>query len=209
MSLNIGKAVQVSYRDEWISTGIHKSPVEAAIRLSENGLEGDEQADLVHHGGPDKALCVYPLEHYAYWERQLCRSLTAGAFGENATVAGMDEHSVCIGDVYRIGESALVQITQPRQPCFKLAMKWNEPTLVKQVVSTGYTGYYMRVLTSGYIRTNDRFERVERDAGGITIAEANRIRYAALPNEVDVKRLLAVHALSDSWRQWLSRVKDE
>ncbi|MGH2369464.1 MAG: MOSC domain-containing protein, partial [Chloroflexota bacterium] len=138
----------------WTS-GIFKQPVAGPVRLGWTNLELDAQADLSVHGGPDKAVCVYAADHYAYWRTNLRRAdLPYGAFGENFTVAGMDETEVCIGDVFAVGQ-AQVQVSQPRQPCWKLARRWRVRDLAARVERMGYTGWYFRVLAEGIVAAGD------------------------------------------------------
>lgn len=203
-SINVGKPAQVSFGGKEISTGIHKTGVREPLYLSRLNLDGDRQADLVHHGGVDKAVCVYPYEHYAYWETELNRSLTFGAFGENLTTEGMLEKDVCIGDIYRLGE-AVVQVSQPRQPCFKLGVKYGVPELPLKVQQTGYTGYYFRVLTEGIVSPADSLLLKERHPAEVTISFANSIMYHEKGNIDGIQRILDVEALSDSWRQTLTK----
>ncbi len=120
LSINIGLPKEVTYGGKVIHTGINKKQVKEPVYLSFVKFNGDGQADLVHHGGVDKAVCVYTSDHYPYWEKELNQNLVYGAFGENITVNGMREEDVCIGDTFELGQ-AIVQVTQPRQPCFKLA----------------------------------------------------------------------------------------
>lgn len=186
---------------EWVS-GIGKRSAEGRIKLGSLGFEGDGQADLKHHGGPDKAVCVYCLEHYPYWEGALDMKLGAAAFGENITVSGLTEEKVRIGDIFRMG-TALVQITQPRQPCYKLAFKYGKPNMPVLVQDTGYTGYYFRVLQEGAVARNDQLELVEASSHAITVAFANRIMHHE-KNDLDaIRMILEVPELSASWRSTL------
>lgn len=203
-SINVGMPAQVSFGGKEISTGIHKIGVRESLYLSRLNLDGDRQADLVHHGGVDKAVCVYPYEHYAYWETELDRSLAYGAFGENLTTEGMLEKDVCIGDIYRFGE-AVVQVSQPRQPCFKLGVKYGVPELPLKVQQTGYTGYYFRVLSEGMVSTSDTLVLEERHPAKVTISFANSIMYHEKGNIDEIQRILDVQELSDSWRQTLTK----
>ncbi|MFC5451499.1 MOSC domain-containing protein [Paenibacillus aestuarii] len=181
-------------------TGIVKSPVSSPLFLSKTQLEGDGQADLVYHGGEDKALCVYASEHYPYWEKQLNKKLSFGSFGENLTVSGMLEDEVCIGDVFAIGE-AVVQVSQPRQPCYKLAKRHDVVDLAVQVQDTGYTGFYFRVLQEGVIPPHPRVERIKKHELGVTLADANHVKYQDKSNISGIQRILSVEALSASWRE--------
>lgn len=205
VSLNIGEPqllVPHSSPDKNVFSGIFKSPVSGAVWLGETGLEGDGQADLKNHGGPDKAVCVYPLEHYPYWTRRLRRDLPEGAFGENFTGEGLLESSVHIGDIYEVGD-ALVQVSQPRQPCFKLAARYNVKELALWVRETGFTGFYLRCLKPGAVQEGDKVLLVERTSSALTVAEANNIMNAGGAGVADVERLLMESALSVSWRRTL------
>lgn len=184
------------------TTGIFKMPVEDAVRLSRLGFDGDGQADPVNHGGPDKAACVYSADHYPDWRRTLAFDPFAfGAFGENLTVEGLDEQHVCIGDVWSVGE-AVVQVSQPRQPCWKLARKWRRRTLTDEVASSGRTGWYVRVLQEGAVTAGATLSLVERPHPDWTIAAANRVMHR---REGDTAALVRLEALSASWRHTLER----
>jgi MOSC domain-containing protein YiiM len=173
VSLNVGLPAMRRYGDEEVVTGGLKRPVPRAT-LRFLGFEGDGQADRVNHGGEDKAVCVYPSDHYPHWERALGRALEPGAFSENLTVSGVAETEVCIGDVFRVG-GATVQVSQPRTPCSKLAGKNRERLLTRWVAQTGYTGFYMRVLSEGTVAAGDAFEPVERHPARISVADVNAI----------------------------------
>ncbi|RAV20642.1 MOSC domain-containing protein [Paenibacillus contaminans] len=199
ISLNVGKPAYIAYNGKTVSTGINKTSTAERLFLSATNFDGDGQADLKHHGGPDKAVCVYCIEHYPYWERELQREMGLGAFGENLTVTGLTEPTVHIGDTFLLGE-AVVQISQPRQPCFKLAVKYGVPDMPVKVQNTGYTGYYFRVLEEGYVSKESRLTRLAADGGGISVEFANRIMHHDKENMDGVRRILAVTALSASWR---------
>lgn len=204
VSVNVGLPETLAAKGKSVATGIFKKPVQGGVPLGKENLAGDGQADRAYHGGPDKAVCVYCAEHYPHWSEALARELGYGAFGENFTVQGMTEQDVCIGDRFTIG-TALVQVTQPRQPCFKLAMKYDAVRLPAWVEETGYTGYYFRVLRQGVVEAGETFARYEADPAGITVAEANRLQYRDKSDVEGIRRLLAVAALSDSWRQSFER----
>lgn len=199
VSLNIGKPVEVPFKGKEISTGIFKKPAQGPVFLSWCNFEGDGQADTVHHGGRDKAVCVYPHEHYGYWERELGIELEPGAFGENITLGGLSEEEVHIGDVFQLGE-AIVQISQPRQPCFKLAMRYGLPDMPLKVQNTGYTGFYFRVLKEGLVQSTDKLVRTSTHPMGITVSHANRIMHVEKDALAETRRLLEVEELSDSWK---------
>jgi MOSC domain-containing protein YiiM len=200
VSLNVGQPAPLAFRGGTVASAIRKQPVAGALRLGSTGLAGDAQADLRVHGGPDKAVCVYPAEHLAYWSARLGRRLEPAAFGENFSVAGLLEADVCLGDVYRVG-TALVQVTQPRQPCYKLATRQGEPAFALWVQESGRTGYYFRCLEPGAVQAGDAIALVERPAPGSTIAEANRLLHRDKYDRAGLERLLAVAALSASLRR--------
>ncbi|MEC2075558.1 MOSC domain-containing protein [Metabacillus fastidiosus] len=204
ISINIGKPVKVEYKGKELETGIYKSQVKEPIYLSKLNFIGDGQADLVHHGGIDKAVCVYPYEHYTYWEKNLKRKLVFGAFGENITVKGMTEADVSIGDIFKIGE-AVVQITQPRQPCFKLAKRYDLADLPLKFQNTGYTGYYFKVLEEGLVQPDSMLDLIERDSRNVTIQFANEIMHHDKKNLEAIEKILTVDALSGSWRNTFTK----
>jgi MOSC domain-containing protein YiiM len=143
-----------------ITTGIHKRPVAGAVRVNQLGLSGDEQADLSVHGGLDKAVYAYPLEHYAFWAAQRLAALKRGellafgSMGENLTIEGLLEKDLWIGDRLHIGE-ALLHVTEPRQPCFKFAAKMGFSHAVKMMVQSGFSGFYLRVIQTGALQAGD------------------------------------------------------
>src|SRR5918995_3796216 len=175
ISLNVGLPSAQFYEGRELITGGAKKPVPRAVLRFEN-FDGDRQADQVNHGGFEKAVCVYPFDHYPYWSRQLGRNLKPGAFSENLTVSGAIETEVCVGDVFRIGEAS-VQVSQPRMPCAKLASKNGSKMLPKLIANVGYTGFYMRVLSEGLVAAGDGFDLVRAHPERITIAEVNSIIY--------------------------------
>jgi MOSC domain-containing protein YiiM len=173
VSLNVGLPKVQRYGRETVHTGGAKKPVPDAM-LRSLGFAGDGQADLVNHGGVDKAVCVYPYDHYAHWEKVFGHGLEPGAFSENLTISGAVEARVCVGDVFGVG-GALVQVSQPRTPCSKLAGKNGQRLLTRWVGQTGYTGFYMRVISGGSVRCGDAFELVEAHPERISIAAVNDI----------------------------------
>ena len=198
VSLNVALPSTQRY-DGWeVLTGGAKRPVPRAVLRYEN-FDGDGQGDQVNHGGPEKAVCVYPFDHYAYWERELARELAPGVMSENLTVSGAVETEVCIGDVFRIG-GATVQVSQPRMLCSKLAGKNGERLLAKWVSRTGYTGFYTRVLGEGMIEVGDAFERVVRHADRISIADVNEIIYERSRDFALVERLASMLEFAASGR---------
>ncbi|TVX91995.1 MOSC domain-containing protein [Paenibacillus agilis] len=182
-----------------VLSGMMKFPVDHTIALRTLGFEGDGQADLRYHGGPEKAVCVYPIEHYTYWQQQWDFDLPISAFGENVTTRGLIEDDVHIGDIYRIG-TARVQVTQPRQPCFKLAARYNMANIPIWMQETGYTGYYWRVLEEGIVSPDDQIELIHMDEQRLSIRFANEVMHQKLHGEEGIRALLSNKGLSTNWR---------
>lgn len=207
-------------RREW-ATGIFKELVLGPVRLHATQLEGDGQADLTVHGGPDKAVCVYSLDHYPFWvgkfggDAASGDALPTGAFGENFTVAGLVEADVCIGDVWVVGDAdsnasdddslgrVVVQVSQPRQPCWKLARKWGVKTLAFQVQQSGRTGWYFRVLHEGIVEAGMPLTLVERPRPEWTVARANGVMHFDEGGVRAAGELSRVPELSANWREGL------
>jgi MOSC domain-containing protein YiiM len=198
VSLNVGLPSAQNYEGREVITGGAKQPVSRAVLRFEN-FDGDRQADLLNHGGLEKAVCVYPFDHYPYWSRRLGRDLKPGAFSENLTVCGAIETEVCVGDVFRIGE-AMVQVSQPRMPCAKLAGKNGSRMLPKLMTNVGYTGFYMRVLSEGVVAADDGFDLERTHPDGITIAEVNSIIYEKSYDLALIERLVELPEFSEVGR---------
>lgn len=183
------------------SSGIVKESVEGAVWVGRTNLAGDGQADLKHHGGPDKAVLAYSADHYPFWRQALSPpEMPYGAFGENFTIAGLTEREVCIGDVYAIGP-ARVQVSQPRKPCWKLARRWGIKDLTAQVEATGRTGWYLRVLTEGYVESGLPVELLERPYPEWTIARAAHVMRHIRDDREAAAELAACPLLSLAWRE--------
>lgn len=188
---------------QW-STGIFKQPVTGRIRLRQTNLDGDGQADLTVHGGPDKAVLVYAAAHYPAWRSELkIEEFPFGAFGENFTVEGMSEDTVFLGDIYQIGD-AIVQVAQPRMPCWKLARKWQRPDLPARVVKTGRSGWYLRVLKEGSVAAGDALELQDRPFPDWPIGRASEVSYGSSHRQNEALELSRVEALPLDWRNWLT-----
>jgi MOSC domain-containing protein YiiM len=191
--------------DQSWTTGIFKVPVSAPIFLGRTNLAGDGQADLVNHGGVDKAICAYAAAHYPGWRESLgLDDLADGGFGENFTIAGQTEDDLCLGDIWSVGE-ALIQVSQPRQPCWKLARRWRRPDLATHVVANGRTGWYYRVLREGTVARDDGLTLVQRSQPAWTISAANRVMHDRKPDRAAAVALSRVETLSRSWREALAR----
>jgi len=199
VSINVGKVKTDHYRGNEIQTGIYKKPVEGRVYVSSLNIAGDEQADLLNHGGKDKAILMYPHQHYSYWTKKLGVSIQPGAFGENLTISGLNEDNTCIGDVFELGE-ILVQVSLPRQPCYKLANKMNQDKLPLNIKDTGFSGFYFRVLKEGYIEPGQTVKLVERHREQITVSFVNKVKYHDKSNQVALTRLVNLSVLSDDWR---------
>ncbi len=204
VSLNVGKPRPLVQGNKSLPSAIFKSPVLGPLQLGSTGLESDAQADLKNHGGVEKAVCVYPLEHYSYWKVRLKKDLKPGAFGENLSTEKLLEAEVCIGNSYRVG-SATVQVTQPRQPCFKLAARHGVKELALWAQEPGFTGFYLRCLEAGEIRAGDDIVLLERPTRSVSIAEANRVMHRDKYDAVGIERLLNIPELSISWRRTLEK----
>jgi MOSC domain-containing protein YiiM len=200
-SLNIGLPAHVTGVEPWTS-GIFKSPVYGRVRLSADNLAGDGQADLTVHGGADKAVCVYSADHFPLWRRELgVEECGPGWFGENFSVEGQLETTVAVGDTYRIG-TALVQISQPRAPCWKLGRRWNRLDMPKLVLASGRTGWYLRVLSEGEVEPGDTLTLVERPYPRWTIDAVNAVAYSrgGASDIAALRELATCPALAEAWR---------
>jgi MOSC domain-containing protein YiiM len=206
-SFNIGLPEKETFNDRVITTGICKKPVQGPLNLTKFGFEGDGVADLNHHGGLDKAVCVYSVDHYPYWEDVLGIKLTHAAFGENLSVSNLNEEEFCIGDIFQLG-TATTQISQPRQPCSTLAARYGRSDLIKLVVDSGRTGFYLKVLKEGLVENEDRLILKERDSHNITISFANHILHHDKKNCDGIDKVLEVPALSESWKKSFQKLKE-
>lgn len=174
LSIQVGRPRQVKWRRMTVTTGICKEVVAGRIMLRRNNLEGDEQADLRVHGGWDKAVYAYPSEHYSFWRKELPGTpMPYGAFGENFTTEGLDESSICIGDRFRIG-NAVVEVTQPRMPCYKLGVRFGRPDMPQRFHASGRSGFYLAVLKEGEVGAGDIWERLSREKDAISVLQCYR-----------------------------------
>lgn len=187
------------------STGSFKEPVTGPRWLGTINLAGDGQADRQHHGGPEKAVCVYPSVHYPIWRVELDRpEFPFGAFGENWTIAGVSETDVCIGDTFAVG-GARVQVSQPRQPCWKLSRRWRIKDLAARVQATGRTGWYCRVLTEGLVAAGAPLALLSRPYPEWTVARANAVMHEGRRDRAAAAALAACPLLAANWRETLDR----
>lgn len=173
LRVSVARPRKVNWNGNEVATGIFKMEVSGPVRVGRLNLDGDEQADLTVHGGADKAVYAYPVEHYAYWQAEGEGALDWGSFGENLTTEGFDENSLCIGDRLAIG-SAVFVVTQPRMPCFKLGIRLGDPGMVRRFYKSGKWGYYLSVLQEGEIESGDRILHQGGDGRGVTLADVAR-----------------------------------
>jgi len=200
LSVNVSLPKEVPHGRKTVSTGIFKEPVAGRVMLRTSNLDGDGQADLENHGGVDRAAYAYTIENYDHWRYELGRNEFAfGQFGENFTVEGMMEDDIHIGDVFRVGD-ALVEVSQPRPPCFKLGIKMGMAGFPKLFLASGRVGFYLRVLEEGEVSTGDTFELVESDPELMTVREMSHLLFFEPKNLEGAKRALRVRALSPGWR---------
>ncbi|MCX6605075.1 MAG: MOSC domain-containing protein [Acidobacteria bacterium] len=201
-SVQIGQAQDYG---DWV-TATYKYQIEGPVFVEAMGLNGDEVADHKNHGGPDKAVLAYAAAHYSHWRQETQNSdWTGGAMGENLTIAGLDESTVCVGDTWQIGPTVVVQVSQPRQPCWKQAKRWGIKDLVVRILDTGRTGWYLRVLTEGAISPGDELTLLARPHPDWTIARANQVMHFDKTNPGLARALAALPELSASWQRDLAR----
>jgi MOSC domain-containing protein YiiM len=182
-----------------VKSGIIKAPVAEPVRVRTLNLDGDRQADLKVHGGIDKAVYAYPSEHYAFWQEELGEQLPWGAFGENLTVAGLDETNVSIGDQLGIG-TAVFAASQPRLPCFKLAAKFQRDGIIQRFKDSRRTGFYLRVLQEGELQVGDPIVVLKQEPARLTIRELTEIYFTKSPERSRIQRALSAEGLATSWR---------
>ena len=209
VSVNVGLPQEVIWKGKTVTTGIFKEPVEERVKVRFLNLDGDRQADLTVHGGLDKAIYVYPVEHYEYWRGELPEmELPWGMFGENLTTVGLLEDSVNIGDRFRIG-TAEVMVTQPRMPCYKLGIKFGRANMVKQFLDSRLTGFYFSVLQEGEVGVGDAMELISRDENNVTVADITRLYVRQRDDLQMLHRAAQVKALPDGWRDYFQQQLDK
>ncbi len=201
VSLNVGLPREVEWKGRSVLTGIFKAPVAGRRRLEGVNFEGDGQADLTVHGGTWKAVYAYPSEHYSFWSGELGRDdLAWGEFGENLTTEGLREEEVRIGDRFRIGSAELV-VTQPRQPCFKLGIRFGRADMVKRFQRSGRSGFYLSVATEGEVAAGDPIELVARAEDSLSVADLLRALGVDRDDAELVRRASELAGLPEEWRQ--------
>jgi ferredoxin-NADP reductase/MOSC domain-containing protein YiiM len=200
LSINVGLPRDIAWRGKTVHTAVWKEPVQGRRMIRRLNIDGDGQGDLQGHGGEQRAVFVYQIESYRYWEDRLGRSdFTYGQFGENFTVEGMSDNEVCIGDRYRIGQ-ALFEVTQPRVTCYRVGIRMNEPQMAALLTASGKPGFYFRVLQEGEVEAGDEIVKVADGPERMTIAEINALLYLPGHSRQQLERALRIPALSAGWR---------
>lgn len=200
LAICLGGPRDVEWQGRPLRTSIFKSPVAGAVEASRLGLAGDTQSDLSVHGGVDKAVYAYDASNTAWWRERLARpDLGPGAFGENFTLSGLPDADVWIGDRLKIG-SACFEVSQPRQPCLKLARLFEDASFPKQFLASLRVGYYLRVVEPGRVAAGDPVERIARDATSLSIPELVSIWLGRATSEAELARAAGLSALADAWR---------
>lgn len=202
VSLNVARLRLVIYNGKTISTGIFKEPVPGPVPLRTLNLDGDRQADLTVHGGPNKAVYGYPSEHYPEWRRELPGvDMAWGMFGENFTTEGLSEDELHVGDRFQIGSSILV-VRQPRTPCYKLAAKFRRDDILERFLLSGRSGFYFSVEQEGSVAAEDDIQLLTRNGDGIKVSEMNRLLVREKYNQDLLRKALQTAALPENWREY-------
>lgn len=201
--LHIGKPEILEWDGKIEQTAIRKKSVAEAF-LTKEGFHGDGVAATQFHGGPDRAVCFYPIEHYTQWEEEFGTSLQAPAFGENISTVDMTESNVYIGDKYRLGE-ALIQISQARIPCSKISKNTGISDLLKRVIEKGHTGYFFRVLESGKVYADSPIKLVDRTQDSFSVLKTNQLYFHDKNNVDSIRQLLEVEELAQVWKEELNK----
>jgi MOSC domain-containing protein YiiM len=202
ISVNVGLPRLVLQNSEPVSTGIFKEPVAGRVMLRTLNLDGDRQADLAVHGGPSKAVYVYSSEHYDYWKREFPEmQLPWGMFGENFTSAGLFESKLNIGDKFGVG-SAVVMVTEPRMPCYKLGIKFGRPDIVKRFLASERTGFYFAVVQEGEVGAADEIQLIEKSKDNVKVSDITQLYTREKRNAALLRRAIEVEALPESWKNY-------
>lgn len=206
LSIGMPRTLQSANGGEF-SSAICKQSAEETF-LSVDGFQGDGIADTKHHGGPDRAVCIYPGEHYAFWEKEFSCTLPTSTFGENLTVNGMLETDICIGDIFAVGD-AVIQVAQGRVPCSTISKRTGLPSLMKEMVNTGFTGFLCRVVKDGVVRSDSPITLLQQDPKQVSILYANEVYFQRPKDLKGLKRILEVEALAEEWRDMLTKRLDK
>jgi MOSC domain-containing protein YiiM len=205
VAISVGRPQEVEWRGRRVQTSIFKTPVSRRVHVARDNVEGDQQSDLSVHGGPEKAVYVFPAEHYDFWRRELPEAeLPWGAFGENFTSEGLLEDEVWIGDRYRVGTTELV-VTQPRMPCYKLGIRFDRPDMVKRFLQSRRSGFYLAVEREGEVGAGDAIERFARDETRLTVEDVVTLYAADSANQPLLARASDHPSLPAAWREYFRK----
>jgi ferredoxin-NADP reductase/MOSC domain-containing protein YiiM len=209
ISVNVGLPRDIEWRERTVHTAVWKAPAPGPRKVRRLNVDGDGQGDLAGHGGEHRAVLVYQMDSYRFWQSQLQRNdFTYGQFGENFTVEGMSDQDVCIGDRYRVG-GALLEVTQPRVTCYRVGIRLNEPRMAQLLVAHGRPGFYLRVLEEGEVEAGHEVEQVAQGPERVSVAEVNALLYKPGHPADQLQRALRIPALSAGWRASLQALLDQ
>src|SRR5580658_841703 len=209
MSVNVGLPQDVAWHGQTVHTAVWKRPIEGSRLVRRLNIDGDGQGDLAGHGGPNRAVFVYQLGSYEYWQKQLSRDdFTYGQFGENCTVSGLADDQVCIGDRFQIGE-ALLEVTQPRVTCFRVGIRMNDARMPALLVSHHRPGFYFRVLTEGPVQAGQEIVKLASGPEAMTVAEMDALLYLPGHPRQQLLRALRIPALSGGWKASFQEMLDQ
>ena len=204
ISVNVGLPREVTWKGMTVQTGILKDPVDGPVTIKKLNLTGDQQADLTVHGGAEKAVYAYPAEHYEYWRKKLPEvPFSWGKFGENLTTEGLAEDSLCIGDRLRVG-SAILMVTQPRMPCYKLALRFDRDDMIKSFLTSQRSGFYFSVIEEGEVQAGSKVEIVSRDPQRVAVVDIVRLYFRQAHDPEILDRGMNVSALPQHWKAELA-----
>ena len=208
LSIQVGLPREVQWQGRIVTTGIYKERVEGPAMVRTLNVDGDGQADLTVHGGVDKAVYAYPVEHYEFWRREFPgMELPPGMFGENFTIEGLLESDVNIGDRFSIGTTE-VMATAPRLPCYKLGIKFGRPDVVKRLLNTRRTGFYFSVLREGKVQAGDEIERLQRNENAVSVDDVVQL-YASRKDPAMLQKAIDTKSLPESWRGYFQHQLDK
>jgi MOSC domain-containing protein YiiM len=202
LSVNVSLPKEVDFEGKKVTTGIFKEPIEGRVMLRTLNLDGDKQADLTVHGGPDKAVYTYPIEHYEFWHKVYSKmEMPNGMFGENLTTEGLMEAGVNVGDVFKIGSSKVIA-TQPRMPCYKLGVKFRRMDVLKKFLASGRSGIYFKVLEEGEVGAGDPIIQIKKDTNWVGISDIVRLYTSDREDIGMMRRAIKVEALPEGWKDY-------
>jgi len=201
LSINVSEPKKVMFNGKELITSIYKNPIQGSVEIKELGIQGDRQADMKVHGGYDKAVYGYSFKHYKHWSDKLGRDFTEfGLVGENLTIDDLDEKEICIGDQLKIS-NCLLEVTQPRIPCYKLGIKMNDRGFPKLFTQSGLLGMYMKVIDAGNITRNDEIEIVKKQENSLSVFEISNLIFNDLNNKDQMNKALDITALTEEIKE--------